>query len=646
MPNRLAQEDSPYLQQHKDNPVDWFPWCDEAFEKAQKEKKAIFLSIGYSSCHWCHVMEHEVFENEELAHFLNEHFVSIKVDKEERPDIDKHFQEVHMLLNRRPGGWPTSIFLTPDKKPFYAATYIPPKRQMQMIGFDELIKIIAEKIACDDASLLKNADEIAHYVSVKSTPKEATKIDKKALIETFLRQAKDNYDPVYGGFSQAPKFPHTSTLHTLLDIYLLTQNQEALDPVIHTLKQMQKGGLYDLVDGGFCRYSTDEKWLVPHFEKMTYDNGLLIELYVRAYAITKIEHFKQTAFESIDFMQNFMQEAGLFYSASDADTEGEEGKYFVYDYHELHHAFLEHFNPTTVKEIEAYFSLTQAGNFEGKNILRIQSDTRPKWYDEAIRIAQNLRKTRAYPFIDKKINTAWSAMMIKALFWAGHFEKSTIHKAKEALEALLKALYINETLYHTTLFGTKPKVPAFLEDYAYLGDALIKGYELTLNENYLLLAQKLANDALARFYKEGRWLFSTGDFTTDADTKDSSYPGSVSVMVDLLISLGRLIDKKYEHFAFRSLEYHSYQLMRTPIYFPKLTQCALRQNSSEYLFKQPHKEAPFNSVDIKALYPYTLTLPTLEQEYMICDQNSCFHTTKEPETLVTLFKTLLQSDKK
>jgi uncharacterized protein YyaL (SSP411 family) len=362
--NRLSTEDSPYLQQHKNNPVHWYPWCDEAFEKAKNEKKPIFLSIGYSSCHWCHVMEHEVFENETIANVLNEHFISIKVDREERPDIDKYYQEVYMLLNRRAGGWPTSIFSTYENEPIYAGTYIPPKRQHNMMGFDELIDVIATKVRGDDAELFKNAKEIQHFLKPKDEATQATKLNTSA-IDLFIKEISSNYERTYGGFSTSPKFPHVYTHLALLDVYHLRNDQKMLDMVTHSLKEMTKGGLFDHVDGGFCRYSTDDKWLVPHFEKMTYDNGLLAELYIKSYEATNDPFFLNIAKNIHDFMIEKMRENNLFYSASDADTEGEEGKYFVYDHAELK----EKFTPEQLKAM----SITPSGNFEGHSIVRFDT---------------------------------------------------------------------------------------------------------------------------------------------------------------------------------------------------------------------------------------------------------------------------------
>ena len=640
MSNRLAQEDSPYLQQHKENPVDWWPWCDEAFVKAKKEHKAIFISIGYSSCHWCHVMEHEVFENEAIAKYLNEHFVSIKVDKEERPDIDKHYQEVHMLLNRRAGGWPTSIFATPQNKPFYAATYIPPLPKDKMMGFMELIEIIAPKVAEHDEKLFQNADEIETYLKPDKRPTQAQALQLN-MIETFVKQASHNYESSYGGFSSAPKFPHVSTLSALLNIALIEKEPKALEMVQHTLEQMQLGGVYDLVEGGFCRYATDDRWLIPHFEKMGYDNGLLIELYTKAALHLQDDTFLTTAKESADFMLKKMSEDGLFYSASDADTEGEEGKYFVYSFEEVVTALQERgYDDKAIERVTKELSITPQGNFEGNNIIQLTQQQRPQSFDDTIKILAELRQNRSYPFIDKKVQVSWSAMILSGLLTLGDVEQKYLDQALIHLDTLLKSMFIEGQLYHSTLIHKQPKVPAFLEDYAYLGRTLIKAYERTFSAHYLLLAQQFATTALSNFYEEGRWYFSKGEFVTEADIKDSSYPGSVGVMVDLLLSLGVLVDEKYRHFAFKSLEYYSVKLSKTPIYFPYMLDQAHRYMREERLIKSTAEQLLQNRAALaRVSYPYITRYSTQESsDFMICGLNSCFANTSDAQKIDTLIQ--------
>ncbi len=638
MANRLAFEDSPYLQQHKDNPFEWYPWCDEAFEKAKTENKAIFISIGYSSCHWCHVMEHEVFENREIAEFVNRHFVCIKVDREERPDIDKHYQELHMLLNRRSGGWPLSVFCTPQNKPFYAATYIPPYNRERMMGFSELSAIIAEKIALNDEKLFQNADEIARYLRPQNEPVQATVLSDK-IIAQYTLQAKHNYDAINGGFSLAPKFPHASTLMTLFIIDRLEPDESIRQILTHTLDSMAQGGMYDLIDGGFCRYSTDETWLIPHFEKMTYDNALLCELYAHAGVFYKNDRYLTVARECADFMICFMMEDDLFYSASDADSEGEEGKYFIYTYEELLQA-LERANVADPHEAARLIGASPEGNFEGHCIIRLQHSQRPEWFEPFKSALQAMRQNRAYPFIDRKVISAWNAMMIKSLFILGESDTAYKTQAIRSLERLLETMSLGGTLKHSALIHKTPKVDAFLEDYAYLCDALIQAYQSTMNEKYLIDAQRFGNKALELFYEEGKWYFSRGAFTTVAEMDDGTYPSALGIMVRTLLSLGALIDPKYRHFAFKSLEFVSLNLMKKPIHYPTLASSLITYLKGHRILK--HNTAALSEIDRVFGYPFVLLKndETLH-DFNVCGENSCFFASKESDKLDELITATL-----
>ncbi len=632
MSNRLEIEDSPYLQQHKENPVDWWPWCDEAFEKAKKENKAIFISIGYSSCHWCHVMEETVFENQECADILNAGFVCIKVDREERPDIDKHYQEVHLLLNRRPGGWPTSIFCTPQNKPFFAGTYIPPESQQGSIegmGFVELTKLISSKVSQNDEQILKNADEIEGFLKQKDHPKEATVLNE-SFSKNFMLQAKSNYQTNDGGFSVAPKFPHASTLNTLLTIDRLENDISARAMIKETLNAMKKGGMYDLVDGGFCRYSTDDRWLVPHFEKMLYDNALLCEVYTQSYLTYKDETYLKTAKEIADFWYNFMSEDKLFYSASDADSEGEEGTYFVYTYDEVYALLSEH-KYQDIDSMMQEMGISQDGNFEKKNIIRFESGSEPKYFKDVKILLQDLRKTREYPFIDKKIQTSWMSMMIKSLFLLGTIDSKYKDMAIKGLDALLETMYIDGVLYHTTLIHKKPKVTAFLEDYAFLSSALVEAYKYTQDETYLIHAQRFTNRALEEFYKDGIWNFSTGEFITKAETSDNTYTSSIGVMIDVLISLGTLLeDEKYTHFAFKTMEYNSYDLGRKPIYSPYMLKQMFRYLKGDRVIKSNISNLNAASLELSSLtYPFIQLKQSDDKGFMVCGDKSCFANTDD-----------------
>ena len=627
MANHLKNEHSPYLQQHADNPVDWYPWGDEAFAKAKKENKAIFLSIGYSSCHWCHVMEHESFEDETTAAILNKHFIAIKVDREERPDIDKHFQEVYQLMNQRPGGWPTSIFLTQEQKPFYSATYIPPEPRYGMMSFSSLLEVIADKYKNEKLLLNEKADEILRFLDPKEDKIQATKLDQ-SIINRVSDQAKQLFDNQNGGFNKAPKFPQASTLDLLLDVYKITGDKETLNMALLSLSSMAKGGLRDLVEGGFCRYSTDNEWLVPHFEKMTYDNALLSEVYLKAYHVSGNDFYKEVAFETLDFMLEKMAKEGLFYSASDADTEGEEGKYFVYTYEKALKSFEKAGIPAKAYEkLAKALHISKEGNFEGKNIVRVEDPTHPDipYYEEALEALRKRREKRLYPFIDKKVIVSWNAMMIKSLFKAARVDKTYLKPAIRSLDSLLQSMYINSELYHSTLIGKKPKIKAFLEDFAYLTDTLIEAYESTLNEVYLITATKLANNAIEKYFDKGKWKFSRGEFETNADIFDSSYPSSVSTMLSALYSISSLVDVVYKKFVFKTLEIYSYDVMRQPISTPRMTRMVIRYLKDDVIIKAKEEKLKAHIENIDSLpHPFSLFKGDTNDGFMICNSNSCF----------------------
>jgi len=641
MANHLQNEHSPYLQKHSNNPVDWYPWGEEAFEKARKENKAIFLSIGYSSCHWCHVMEDESFKNEATAKILNEHFVAVKVDREERPDIDKHFQEVYQLMNQRPGGWPTSIFLTQELKPFYSATYIPDEPRYGMMSFSSLLEVIADKYSKEKSLLTEKADEILRFLNPKVDRIEATKLDL-SIIGRVADQAKQLFDNANGGFNKAPKFPQASMLELLLDIYRITGDEETRDMALHSLTCMAKGGLRDLVEGGFCRYSTDNEWLVPHFEKMTYDNALLSEVYLKAYHVSKDDFYRSVAFETIDFMLENMSKDGLFYSASDADTEGEEGKYFVYTYEKA----LKSFDKAGIPKQEhaaltKALHITEEGNFEGKNIIRIDDPVHNKipYYDEAIEALKKRREKRTYPFIDKKVLVSWNAMMIKTLFKAARVDNAYLKRAISSLDALLESMYINSELFHSTLMGKKPKIKAFLEDYAYLAELLIEAYESTLDETYLIMATKLANNAIEKYFDKGKWKFSRGEFETNADIYDSSYPSSVATMISVLYSISSLVDVVYKKFVFKTLEIYSYDIMRQPISTPRMSRMVIRYLKDDIIIKAKEDALKTHIKELDTLpHPFSLLKNDTNDGFMLCNSNSCFGHEKDFKGIVEILE--------
>lgn len=621
MPNRLAKEDSPYLYQHKEDLVDWYAFGDEALSRAKEENRAIFISIGYSSCHWCHVMQKEVFNNKECADILNRAFISIKIDKEERPDLDQYYQSVYRLLNRRGGGWPTSIFCTPQNKPIFAATYIPPysnEHSIEEMGFVELTKLIELKIASNDEQLYKNANEIESFINHKEHPKEAT-ILKEEIYKNFLYQATQNYDTHNGGFGVAPKFPQSNTLKTLLMIDKLFDEKSAKAIVVDTLNSMKKGGMYDLVDGGFCRYSVDEKYLVPHFEKMLYDNALLCELYTLAYMEYKDDSYLKIAKDIAMFWHTKMSSDFLMYSASDADSHSGEGEYYLYSYDEVKKALIAT-DALEIKRSLSLMGLSEMGNFEGKNIIRLESEFCE--FEKIRPLLQQIRETREFPFVDKKIQTSWSAMMIKSMFLLGEIEPSFKDMALKYLDKLQNIMFIDSKLYHTLLYGKTPKVEAFLEDYAFMASAFIVAYNSTLDELYLLKAQHLASLALEKFYVNGVWKFSKNEFDLNATIDDNTYTSSVSTMIDVLLSLYALLeDEKYKHFAFKTLEYHSFDVSRRSIIYPSMVLNILRYLKEDIILKSKYIDKQ-NHLSIK--YPFVHKKISNDEQIMVCGLKSCY----------------------
>ncbi len=618
--NRLIYEESPYLQQHAQNPVDWYPWGQEALDLAQKENKAIFLSIGYSSCHWCHVMEKESFENENIAKKLNDDFIAIKVDKEERPDIDRHFQEVYQKMNNRGGGWPLSIFMTANKKPFYSATYIPPIANYGMMGFGELLDTIAKSYKQDSQMLESKGIEVLNALKPQNRV-EATKIDEQ-IITIATKQLKEVYDSAYGGFGDAPKFPHASTLELALNLYKLTDDSELKSIVTHTLDSMLLGGVYDLVDGGFCRYSTDKLWLVPHFEKMTYDNALMAKVLLKAFQVTNVEHYKSFAIEIIEFMLEYMSQDNLFFSASDADTNGIEGEYFIYDYSEVKKIFLKE---GVDSKLLYEMGITRNGNFDGKSIVRLQdiSLRQNVEFQKAFELLATIRKSRKYPFIDRKIICSWNAMMITTLFEASKVESQYLQKALQHLEALESKMFNGVELYHSALIENRPIIKAFLEDYAWMTRLYLTAYNATLDEHFIIKATTLANEAIKRFYRDGRWLISDGEFKNFDNDYDSAYTSSVSLMVQNLLTLRSLSDKIYEKFAFHTLQVHSYNLMRQAISRPTLVDAAIRYIKEDKIIKSKLENLkPLVNVTYK--YPYIYLKLTDDENYELCNNSSCF----------------------
>ena len=522
MPNRLAKETSPYLLQHKDNPVDWYPWGDEAFAAARLLDKPIMLSIGYSSCHWCHVMAHESFENEEIAAGMNARFVNIKVDREELPDVDSIYMTAVQAMTGS-GGWPLTIFMTPDGQPFFGGTYFPPVDRQNMAGFPRILGAVADAYATKRDELLESSEKIVAAIREQSTPqKNDGDIDESLIFGSFTHLVS-NADLENGGSQGAPKFPQPMVYELMLRYWKRTGSSQVLDIVKLTLEKMAFGGIHDQIGGGFARYSVDDKWLVPHFEKMLYDNAQLVSLYLHAYQATKKPLFKRVVGETLEYITREMTHAaGGFYSASDADSEGVEGKYFVWTSDEIDAAL----DSADAELAKIYWGVTEEGNFEESNILHMpmsreefisRSAQEPaEMVDNIDRIRLLLleeRSKRIAPGIDDKILTSWNALMLKAFAEAGAvFEnKDWIAVAEKNARLLLDQVKDSDgRLLHTWKAtadtengddaGGEARILGYLDDHAYLIDALITLYEATFDYSYINEAQSLADQMIERFW--------------------------------------------------------------------------------------------------------------------------------------------------
>ncbi len=509
-PNRLADETSPYLLQHAHNPVDWYPWGEEALNRAHEEGKPIFLSIGYSACHWCHVMERESFESEEVAELLKRHFISIKVDREERPDLDEIYMTAVQMLTGS-GGWPMTVFLTPDRKPFFGGTYFPPENRYGRVGFKTLLERIAQLWSEKHDDILKSADEITRSIGSHAAAQTPGSDELQArVIDRAVGQLEQSFDPQWGGFGEAPKFPPTAALHLLMRQYARTGGEPLVTMLRHTLDYMARGGLYDQVGGGFHRYSVDEKWLVPHFEKMLYDNALLATAYTEAWQLTHDSFYRDVAVETLDYvLRDMSDEHGAFYSSEDADSEGEEGKFYVW-------------TPETLKDVLGeeegalacdFWGVTPGGNFEGASILHVptpapefaerkglsQEDVAAKLTGWKLRLLE-ARSKRVRPGLDDKVITAWNGLMISAFARAGRAFQRTLYieAARRAAQFLLSELVLDNTLYRTWRAG-RARHPAYLDDHAFLVQGLIDLYEAEGDPDVLDAAEEWAERMLDEF---------------------------------------------------------------------------------------------------------------------------------------------------
>lgn len=556
--NRLIHETSPYLLQHAHNPVDWYAWGEEAFAKARAENKPILLSIGYSACHWCHVMEHESFENEEIAKLMNENFVNIKVDREERPDLDQIYMNAVQMMTHH-GGWPMTVFLTPEGVPYYGGTYFPPEDRYNIPGFPRVLISVAEAYRQRPDDVAETAQSVVAELRRLGGATESSELLAPDLLDTAYSGIIRSFDQNNGGFGGAPKFPPAMTLEFLLQTHHRTNRQEPLEIASFTCRKMAEGGIYDQLGGGFHRYSTDARWLVPHFEKMLYDNALLSRLYLHHYQLTGDQLSRNTAEGILDYVVREMtDQQGGFYSTQDADSEGHEGKFFVWDYDEI----LELLGKEDARLFAAYYNVTKEGNFEGKNILNVthsleevasQHNVSAEQLSRVLSKARSklfqVREERIKPDRDEKILTAWNGLMLSSFAEAGAIlgRRDYQDVARNNASFVLNNLRQGHLLLRTFKVG-KAKLNAYLEDYAFLADGLLTLYQTTGEIEWLKEALAITDTMIDEFWDdENGGFFFTGKsheslIVRNKDFFDNATPSGNSVAADVLLRLALLTD--------------------------------------------------------------------------------------------------------
>jgi len=570
MPNRLASETSPYLLQHKDNPVDWYPWGAEALERARSEDRPILLSVGYSACHWCHVMEHESFADPEIANLMNGSFVNIKVDREERPDIDSIYMTAVQQMTGH-GGWPMTVFLTPQGEPFYGGTYFPPDSRHGLPSFRQVLLGVRDAYLHRRGEVHRTAAELStHLIAGVTVNPEAAPLEKSMLHRAFHLIAA-RFDSPLGGFGGAPKFPQPMTLDFLLRYWYRTGSEEALAMVDRTLEGMAAGGIHDQIGGGFHRYSVDARWLVPHFEKMLYDNALLGRTYLRAFQVTDREDFRRVTEEILGFVEREMLHAqGGFFSSLDADSEGIEGKFYVWSAREIDSAL----GPEEGRLFRLVYGVTEGGNWEGSNILNRprrldavaeEAGVEVAWLEEVIERTRcklyEIRSRRVWPGRDEKIIMSWNAMMLHTFAESAKVLESDRYRkiAVANAEFLLRDLRVDGRLLRTWRDGSS-KIDGFLEDHALLLEALLAVYEATFDLRWVEEARWIGDQIIEHFWSADEEVFydtrKDGErlVVRPRDIHDNAMPSGTSSAVQGLIRLARLTGvAEYESIALRVL---------------------------------------------------------------------------------------------
>ncbi|OHB73681.1 MAG: thioredoxin [Planctomycetes bacterium RBG_16_41_13] len=678
-PNCLINEKSPYLQQHAYNPVAWYPWGEEAFEKAKAESKVIFLSIGYSTCHWCHVMETESFEDEEVAKILNEYYVAIKVDREERPDIDNVYMTLCQAMTGS-GGWPLTLFLTPEGKPFYAGTYFPKTERFGNPGLIALLTQIAHLWNTNKESIIASSLQVTKLINTETSSKNEETPDIRTL-NTAYEQLRDRFDTIYGGFGSLPKFPTPHNFTFLLRWWKRSNNAFALEMVEKSLELMARGGIHDHLGGGFHRYSTDEYWLVPHFEKMLYDQALLAIAYIETYQATKKELYSAVAKDILDYvLRDMTSPEGGFYTAEDADSEGVEGKFYVWKPEEIKEALGENEGNIFCD----FYDVSDIGNFEDRNILHadkplhvaakmenVTPDALEKLLTNSRKKLLSIREKRIKPQKDTKIITSWNGLMISALSMGAQAmdEPAYANAAIRAADFLLNTLFQENKILLRRYCQGESAIPGFLDDYAFFVNGLIDLYEATFQEKYLQAALQINEEMIKNFLDEkdgGFFLSGKANeklFTQTKDIYDGATPSGNAIALLNLLRLGRITgNPSYEALADNLIKAFSGAIMQYPSGYTQFmcaldfalgpskeiivageregndTKDILREIGSRFLPNKVLLLHPSNGVFIEEIAHYTKELTPIEGRATVymCENYSCKKPVSDKNAIIQL----------
>ena len=656
--NSLIDSTSPYLLQHAHNPVDWYQWSQQALDEAKKRDIPILLSIGYSACHWCHVMEKESFEDEKTAEIMNNNFVNIKVDREERPDLDEVYMAATQVMNKGQGGWPMTVFLAPNLKPFFAGTYFPPQDAYGRPGFSTILTRLAEIWSSNKEQLLSQADSIVQHLN--STEIQNTNVESN-VNQKALEYWNSNFDKVWGGFGPAPKFPNTGAILHLFNDYHINGSEDSLNSAVKTLDSMYQGGIFDHIGGGFARYSVDEKWLVPHFEKMLYDNGPLMEAYLVGYQITKKPEYLDVISKIFEWLNDEMiDQDGGFYSSMDADSEGVEGKYYVWKQSEIKEVLTKEESDI----FSQYFDITEEGNWEGNsiphivmkksslsNFLKITEEEIIESLERSRVKIKEHRASRIPPGTDDKIIVSWNALMISSLAKVSYAlgKEEYFDVADKAVTFITERMSKKDGTLNRVYRKNVAHIDAFAEDYSYFGNSLIDMYEASFNPKYLELAKKYADILIDQFYTEGQFKqsLSKNIVINSGNSMDNATPSYNFMCSLLLVRLHHYYDsKKYREVVEASMNRAGKYINQYPYAHSTalLVNHYLSEGPLEIALASKEIESDFTDILRSYFFPFKiiassasgLDMPLMQDKKMLDGKPTAYicknYTCKEPIT--------------